>query len=206
MPKSEVSNGKSFRDLLAPHCVGETLDRLARYAELLEKWSRCHNLVRYTSREELVTRHLLDSLAAAPLMGSRGRLIDIGSGAGLPGVPLLAACPGYSGVLLEPREKRWAFLKLVIRELSLDAKAECLRYHDLENGCPWDAVTVRAVGNHGEILGWARSRLAARGTVFLWTTREAEEGLRGVADWRVLSSALPGLDRGRLVRLQPCFT
>jgi len=155
-----VSGQKSFRDLLAPHCGAETLDRLVRYAELLEKWSRCHNLVRYTGREELVTRHLLDSLVAAPLMGSHGRLIDVGSGAGLPGVPLLAACPGFSGVLLEPREKRWAFLKLVIRELGLDARAERARYHDLENGRLWDAVTVRAVGKQPEILGWARSRLA----------------------------------------------
>ena len=201
-----MNGRKSFRDLLAPHCAGETLDRLVRYAELLEKWSRCHNLVRYTGREELVTRHLLDSLAAAPLMGSHGRLIDVGSGAGLPGVPLLAACPGFSGVLLEPREKRWAFLKLVIRELGLDATTERARYRDLENGCLWDAVTVRAVGNQREILGWALTRLAANGTVFLWTTQEAEDGLREVTDWHVLSSALPGLDRGRLVRLQPCFT
>jgi len=201
-----VNGQKSFRDLLAPHCGGETLDRLVRYAELLEKWSRCHNLVRYSGREELVTRHLLDSLAAAPLMGSQGRLIDVGSGAGLPGVPLLAASPGFSGVLLEPREKRWAFLKLVIRELGLDATAVRGRYQDFENGCPWDAVTVRAVGKQREILGWARTRLAANGTVFLWTTQKAEEGLREVTAWRVLSSALPGLDRGRLVRLQPCFT
>ena len=201
-----MNSRKSFRDLLEPHCEGETRDRLVRYAELLEKWSRCHNLVRYSGREELVTRHLLDSLAAAPLMGSGGRLIDVGSGAGLPGVPLLAACPEFSGVLLEPREKRWAFLKLVIRELGLDARAERARYHDLGNGCTWDAVTVRAVGSQPEILGWARSRLAANGTVYLWTTQEAEDGLREVTDWRMLSSALPGLDRGRLVRLQPCFT
>ncbi len=201
-----MSSGKSFRDLLAPHCGGGTLDRLVRYAELLERWSRRHSLVRYTSREELVTRHLLESLAAAPLLGGRGRLVDVGSGAGLPGVPLLAACPGFSGVLLEPREKRWAFLKLVIRELGLDARAERARFQDLKNDRPWNAVTVRAVGNQREILGWARSRLAADGTVFLWTTEEAEDGLRGMVNWRVLSAPLPGLDRGRLVRLQPCFT
>jgi 16S rRNA (guanine527-N7)-methyltransferase len=201
-----MSDGKSFRDLLAPHCRGETLDRLVRYAELLEKWSRCHNLVRYTGREELVTRHLLDSLAGAPLMGYRGHLVDVGSGAGLPGVPLLAACPGFSGVLLEPREKRWAFLKLVIRELGLDARTERARFQDLGHARLWDAITVRAVGNQKEILGWARSRLAADGSVFLWSTKEAEDELREMVNWRVLSSPLPGLDRGRLVRLQPCFT
>jgi len=201
-----MSNEKSFRDLLAPHCGGATLNRLVCYAELLEKWSRRHNLVSYTGREELVTRHLLDSMAAAPLMGDRGRLMDVGSGAGLPGVPLLAACPGFSGVLLEPRQKRWAFLKRVIRELGLDAEAERARFQDLKNDRPWNAVTVRAVGNQREILDWAGSRLAADGAVFLWATEEAEVGLRGMVNWRMLSSPLPGLDRGRLIRLQPCFT
>jgi 16S rRNA (guanine527-N7)-methyltransferase len=201
-----MSNEKSFRDLLAPHCGGATLDRLVCYAELLEKWSQRHNLVSYTGREELVTRHLLDSMAAAPLMGNQGRLVDVGSGAGLPGVPLLAACPGFSGVLLEPRQKRWAFLKLVIRELGLDAEAERVRFQDLKNDRPWNAVTVRAVGNQQEILDWAESRLAADGAVFLWATEEAEVGLRGMVNWRMLSSPLPGLDRGRLIRLQPCFT
>ncbi len=201
-----MSNEKSFRDLLAPHCGGATLDRLVCYAELLEKWSRRHNLVSYTGREELVTRHLLDSMAAAPLMGDRGRLLDVGSGAGLPGVPLLAACPGFSGVLLEPRQKRWAFLKLLIRELGLDAEAERARFQDLKNDRPWNAVTVRAVGHQREILDWAGSRLAADGAVFLWATEEAEVGLRGMVNWRMLSSPLPGLDRGRLIRLQPCFT
>jgi len=201
-----MSHGKSFHDLLAPHCCGATLDRLVCYAELLEKWSQRHNLVSYTGREELVTRHLLDSLAAAPLMGNHGRLVDVGSGAGLPGVPLLTACPGFSGVLLEPRQKRWAFLKLVIRELGLDAEAERARFQDLEDDGPWNAVTVRAVGNQRDILDWAWSRLAADGAVFLWTTEGAEERLRGTINWRVLSSPLTGLDRGRLLRMQPCFT
>lgn len=200
-----MSRTRDFRDLLTPHCGGETLDRLVRYAELLERWSRRHNLVRYTGREELVTRHLLDCMAAAPLMGGGGRLLDVGSGAGLPGVPLLAACPGLSGTLLEPRQKRWAFLKLVIRELGLDAEAERARFQDLTNDRSWTAITVRAVGNQQEILDWARARLAAEGAVFLWTTEEAEDRL-GMANWRVLSSPLPSLDRGRVIRLQPCFT
>jgi len=201
-----MSYRQSFRDLLAPHCGGATLDRLVCYAELLEKWSRRHNLVCYSGREELVTRHLLDSLAAAPLMGNDGRLVDVGSGAGLPGVPLLAACPGFSGVLLEPRQKRWAFLKLVIRELGLDAEAERARFQDLKNDRSWNVVTVRAVGNQRDILDWAWSRLAADGEVFLWTTEGAEDGLRGMTNWRVLSSPLTGLDRGRLIQMQPCFT
>ncbi len=65
------------------------------------------------------------------LLEGEGTLLDVGSGAGLPGVPLLIARPGWRGVLLEPRQKRWAFLKTVIRELELDAEAVDRRYEEL---------------------------------------------------------------------------
>jgi 16S rRNA (guanine527-N7)-methyltransferase len=201
-----LSTEAPFVDLLAPHCRGETRDRVARYAELLERWSRRHNLVRYRSRQELVERHLVDSLAAAPFLGESGRLLDVGSGAGLPGVPLLAACPGWSGVLLEPRQKRWAFLRLVVRELGLSAEVDRARYQDFVGEATWEAITARAVGDFAGVLGWARLRVAATGQVLVWTTLDGEASLREALRWRVLSSSLPGLDRGRLVRLQPCST
>ena len=96
-----MSATAAFSDLLAPHATGDTLARLVLYAELLERWSARHNLVHYATREELVGRHIVDALAAAPLLPGAGALLDIGSGAGLPGVPLLAASPGWHGTLLE---------------------------------------------------------------------------------------------------------
>ena len=112
-----MSGPGSFAELLSIHVEGQALDRLICYAELVERWSARHNLVRYSTRQELVERHIADALAAAPRLGAEGRLLDVGSGAGLPGVPLLAARPRWRGVLLEPRQKRWAFLRTVIREL-----------------------------------------------------------------------------------------
>jgi len=195
-----------FVELLAPHSSGEALHRLARYAELLEKWSRRHNLVRYGSRGELVERHLLDCLAAAPFLGKSGRLLDVGSGAGLPGVPLLTARPGWGGVLLEPRQKRWAFLRLVVRELGLSAQVDRARYQDFAGEPSWDVITARAVGDTPGLLAWARPRVSTSGQVLLWTTENGEAALHELRGWRVLSSSLPGLDRGRLVRLRPCST
>jgi 16S rRNA (guanine527-N7)-methyltransferase len=201
-----VSDKRDFTDLLAAHVEGAALVRLARYAELVEHWSGRHNLVRFSSREELVQRHILDALAATPLLRGNGRLLDIGSGAGLPGVPLLAARPQWGGVLLEPRQKRWAFLKTVVRELGLEAEVLRSRYQDLGESPPFDLITVRAVGGHEELLEWARGRLTRAGEVVVWTTIDGEVGLEAVSGWRVLSSQLPGLDCGRLARLQPCFT
>jgi len=201
-----MSTKPPFRELLAPRLSGTTLDLLVLYAELLEHWSARHNLVRVANRRELVERHILDSLEASPLPSGGGLLLDVGSGAGLPGVPLLVANGGWEGVLLEPRQKRWAFLRLVIRELGLNAHAERTRYQDLGVGRSWNLITLRAVGGYGEFLRWARGALALGGEVLIWATTDTQQELESSAGWRVLSSPLSGLDRGRLVRLQPCFT
>lgn len=201
-----MSGGVEFSDLLASHAGGAALQRLVRYAELLERWSERHNLVSFASRGELVERHILDSLAAAPLLEGSGRLLDIGSGAGLPGVPLLAVRPLWGGVLLEPRQKRWAFLRTTVRELQLEAEVTCSRYQDLGDCLPFDLITIRAVGDYTAILEWARDQLADRGEVVIWTTVDGAASFESAAGWRVLSSRLPGLDCGRLTRLQPCFT
>ena len=103
-----MNRESGFAELLAPHVGGEVADRLVLYAELLERWAGKHSLVSFVDRKELVERHILDALAAEPCLGGTGRLLDVGSGAGLPGVPLLAARPEWEGVLLEPRQKRWA--------------------------------------------------------------------------------------------------
>ena len=201
-----MNGGKAFADLLAAHAEGVALQRLVRYAELVERWSARHNLVRFSSREELVQRHILDALSAVPLLKGGGRLLDVGSGSGLPGVPLLAVRPQWGGVLLEPRQKRWAFLRTVVRELGLEVDVVRSRYQDLGDCLPFDLVTARAVGDYEALLDWARSRLGRAGEVVIWTTVDGAAALKAVAGWRVLSSQLPGLECGRLTRLQPCFT
>ena len=196
----------TFEVLLAGHAEGVALEKLAAYAKLLERWSARHNLVRYRDRQELVERHIADALAAAPQLADSGSLLDIGSGAGLPGVPLLIVRPGWRGFLLEPRQKRWAFLRLVVRELDLMCSVERGRYQELESGRRWELITARAVGGHPELLSWASNHLVGDGAVLLWTTEEVEAQLRQLGGWRVLSSALPALDRGQLCRLERCST
>ncbi len=181
--------------------------RLADYAELLDRWGRVHNLVKFRDARELVDRHLLDSLAAvANLEEPRGILVDVGSGGGLPGVPLLVARPGWRGLLLEPRRKRWAFLRAVIRELGLDAEVEACRFEETTMSESPSVVTARAVGRHDDLLTWAAGRLARHGRVLLWVGQEEGKRLAGLSDWRVVSSPLPTLEQGVLVCLRPCFT
>ena len=195
-----------FAALLAARLEEPALGRMVHYAELLEKWSARHSLVRFKSRRELVERHIFDALAGSRLLLGEGELLDVGSGAGLPGVPLLVVRPQWRGTLLEPRQKRWAFLRLVIRELGLEAEAVRDRYENLPPGRRWDRITVRAVGGDSDLLAWAGKHLRSDGEVVFWTTTDGEVGLGAEPGWRVLSSAIPGLERGRLCRLQPCFT
>ncbi len=189
---------------IAPAAAG----RLAIYLELMERWNRTHNLVRFGDREELVVRHVLESLAGGPFLeGDRGLLVDVGSGAGLPGVPLLVVRPEWRGLLIEPRRKRWAFLCTVIRALDLDAEAIECRYEDAPPGpATADAVVSRAMGGHGNLLEWAAPRLAAGGRVLLWVGGEEARRLEAMSGWRVVTSPLPGLERGRLAVCKPCST
>jgi 16S rRNA (guanine527-N7)-methyltransferase len=197
--------GRRYRELLAASAAGPALEALVLYAELLERWGATHNLVRFASPEELVRRHLLEALAGAPLLADRGLLVDVGSGAGLPGIPLLVVKPGWRGLLLEPRTKRWAFLCQAIRELGLSAEAIMVRYQDLDED-DFDAVTVRALGDSPRLLDWARSRLAPGGSVLIWTTAEGATELGALAGWRMLSCGLPASRSGRLAQLHPCST
>jgi 16S rRNA (guanine527-N7)-methyltransferase len=97
----------------------EVVANLVRFADILDLWSRTTNLVSCHSSRELLDRHILDSMAVSPLMAETGRIVDLGSGAGFPGVPLAILRPLQSFVLVESRHKRGSFLSEVRRTLSL---------------------------------------------------------------------------------------
>lgn len=99
----------------------EACDRLVRYAAELMKWNRRMNLVAAAPVAEIIEKHFLDSLTLLPLLTehpSQG-LLDVGTGAGFPGLVLKTALPGLAVTLVEPRQKRTAFLRHIIRTLGL---------------------------------------------------------------------------------------
>jgi 16S rRNA (guanine527-N7)-methyltransferase len=99
-------------------------ERLDAYAHLIVEWSRRIELVGRGDLDRFRERHIEDSLRAVPLLASlpAGPVVDVGSGAGLPGVPLAIASPDRHFRLLEPRRKRAAFLDEVVRTLDLDCE------------------------------------------------------------------------------------
>lgn len=94
------------------------MDQLAAYLDLLVKWNRVYNLTAIRDEARLVSHHVLDSLAVVSHL-PEGNLVDIGSGAGLPGIPVAIACPGRAVTLLDSNHKKGAFLKQAVAELGL---------------------------------------------------------------------------------------
>lgn len=167
--------------------------QLDRYLEELGRWAARTNLVGSADRGALET-HVADSLAAAPQLPNGARLVDLGSGAGFPGVPLAIARPDLEVTLVEIRERRAHFLRHVIRTLGLKVAVARVRIEE-PLAEPFEFALVRAVGPPRAVLPKARLWLGASGEIWLWTREDASSlGIAG-------ASELPLGDRGRILRV-----
>jgi 16S rRNA (guanine527-N7)-methyltransferase len=156
-------------------------DALARFLDLLIRWNRVYNLTGIRDPDELVDRHLLESLALRPLL--RGdRVADVGTGAGLPGLPLAIVEPERSFTLIESRAKRVRFLRQVIADLGLrNASVAHGRAEHLRPERPFATVLARAVAPPAELLAIARSLTAPGSFLVLLTAAHLETQFAGLA-------------------------
>lgn len=178
---------------LAPSVI----ERLTAYLTLLGKWNRTYNLTAIRDMEQMVTHHLLDSLVLLPQLGGVGRLADVGSGAGLPGIPLAIASPGLQVESIEASQKKVAFQRQAKIELNLNnfhvhgGRVEHERLH-----C--DAVVSRAFTSLGQFVGLA-GHLAPRLLAMKGGYPDAE--IQELPDgWRVSETIplrVPGLAAAR---------
>ena len=164
-------------------------DALAGYLRLLVKWNRTYNLTGIRDPDELVERHLVESLALAPLLRGE-RIADVGTGAGLPGIPLAIVAPERRFVLIESRAKRVYFLRHVATTLGLaNTEVAHAQVEDLPCERPFDTVLARAVAPPETLVEMTR-HLTAPGTILLlltaarleeeWRASAASFGLRPV--------------------------
>ena len=150
---------------------------VGRYLAELTRWRRAMNLTGDLSPEGLAD-HAMESVLGANLIAHGARVIDVGSGAGFPGLPIGIARRDVTMSLLEPRTKRAAFLRHIVRDLAL-SNTRVLESRAEEMGAQtFDVATVRAVGNPG---GWLRDSdfLRPGGVLLAWKTspRELDRGL-----------------------------
>jgi len=139
--------------------------QLLQHLELLEKWNRVHNLTAVRGLEKAVSVHLLDSLAVVPYVAGK-RLLDVGSGAGFPGIPIAVARPEVDVYLLDSNHKKHAFLTQAVAELELkNARAVCERVESWRPAAEFDCIISRALAEIGDVIALVKHLLAPGGVV-----------------------------------------
>ncbi len=164
---------------------GEQLPLVLRYAELLRDTGVSHGLIGPRESDRLWSRHLLNCAVLAELIEPGARVLDIGSGAGLPGIPLALARPDLEIVLLEPMARRVAWLEQAVAELALPAvvargRAEDPGIRRTYRGA--DVVTARAVAPLHRLAGWALPYLRPGGHLLAMKGESAADEVERDAD------------------------
>jgi 16S rRNA (guanine527-N7)-methyltransferase len=137
--------------------------KLLAYASLLEKWNRTYRLTAVPNSELTVSHHLLDSLAVLPFVGGES-LLDVGSGGGMPGIPLAIARPELRVVLLDSNSKKSAFLRQAAIELELaNIAVHCGRVEAYRPADIFAVITARAFADLAELVRLSRHLLQAGG-------------------------------------------
>lgn len=175
---------------------------LARYLALMLRWNAAYNLTAIRDPREMVTKHLLDSLAMAPAVAGVPTLADLGTGPGLPGIPLAIATPGLRVTLVESNGKKARFMREALRRLGLDnAEVAESRIEALDRPGQFAAITARALATLPQILALGGHLPAADGVLLAMKGARPDDEIAalppGWAVRGVQALTVPGLDAER---------
>lgn len=175
---------------------------LLDYLALLARWNRTYNLTAVRDPREMVARHLLDSLAMHAYVRGIGTLADLGSGAGLPGIPLAIAVPELSVTLVESNGKKARFLRAAVRTLRLrNARVAEVRAEAFDEPGMFDAITARALATLPELLAVGAHLLGEEGRLLAMKAAHPHDEIAALPPgWRVEAVhplTVPGLDAER---------
>jgi 16S rRNA (guanine527-N7)-methyltransferase len=186
---------------LSDHQTGLLLDYLA----LIRKWTRVYNLTAVRDPAEMLTHHLLDSLAVIlPLRRQTGgqavKLLDVGAGAGLPGVVIAICCPEISVTCVDTVAKKAAFIQQVAVTLKLpNLRALHARVETLTDG--YDVVASRAFASLADFVTWSRAALREGGGWMAMKGRAPDAEVEVLPAWATVASvealSVPGLNEER---------
>lgn len=190
----------------------ETQLQLLQYLALISKWNRVHNLTAVRAPETMLVRHLLDSLAVLPYIAGP-HIIDVGSGAGLPGIPLALAHPDWQVVLVESNQKKVAFLQQARIELELkNVEVVAERVENFSSVVGFNTIISRAFSDLADFVKLA-GHLCAEGSVDgrlvamkgVYPDEELAQIPAQFIVEQVVSLAVPGLEAERhLVMIKRC--
>jgi 16S rRNA (guanine527-N7)-methyltransferase len=179
----------------------EQQQKLLDYLALLRKWNRVYNLTAVRDPEKMVAHHLLDSLAVLPQVPA-GTLLDVGCGAGLPGIPLAIARPDVVVTMLDSNHKKIAFVQQACIQLALaNAGVVCARVERWEPPQLFDSIISRAFSDLGEFVRLVAPKLKPGGVLLamkgVYPNEELAQLPGEVRVERVLALSVPGLDAQR---------
>jgi 16S rRNA (guanine527-N7)-methyltransferase len=191
---AQLAEGVAQLDFALPP---QALPRLLDYLALLQKWNRIYNLTAVREPAKMVSHHLLDSLAVVPQV-TAATVLDVGSGAGLPGIPLALALPRTHVTLLDSSHKKTAFLQQAKLELKLDNVAvACERVETWRPGRTFEMVISRAFSDLAEFIKLAGRHVAPGGRLAamkgIYPHEEITQLPGGWGLVRALALAVPGL-------------
>ena len=207
-PGEQLERGLAELGIALPaDCQQKLLD----YAALLYKWNRTYSLTALREQDKAVSHHLLDSLAILPFVGD-GTLLDVGSGGGMPGIPLAIARPQLAVTLLDSNSKKTAFLRQAAIELGLpNISVHAGRVEQYHPATGFDVITSRAFAELLDFATLSRHLLAAQGRwLAMRGTRPDHETARLPADIMIEAThrlQVPGVEGERhLVVMRPVAT
>jgi 16S rRNA (guanine527-N7)-methyltransferase len=180
------------------------VDQLLAFIKLIEKWNKAYNLTAIRDMKEMARLHILDSLAILPHVEGK-RVIDIGTGAGLPGIPLAICLPETGFTLLDSNAKKTRFVQQVVLELKLKNVEVC--HSRAENFHPekaYDAVLTRAFASLPDIVKLTAHLLGKGGVLLAMKGQNLDAELEQIAGKKsVIPVSVPGADVERcLVRIE----
>lgn len=184
---------------------GPARDKLIQYLLLLARWNRAYNLTAVRDPCEQVTRHLLDSLAVVPWV-TRGPVLDLGTGAGLPGIPLALARPGHAFTLLDSNGKKTRFVRQAVLELGLEnVEVIQIRLEAYRPGHKFATIIARALASLQELYLSALNFASADGRLLALKGRLAPDELAALVAHQS-PTASPAAAQTAVARLgEPCI-
>jgi 16S rRNA (guanine527-N7)-methyltransferase len=166
----------------------EQQTKLMGYLALMNKWNAVYNLTSLRDPQQMVTHHLLDSLAAVPAFADARNVLDVGAGGGLPGIVLAIVRPDMNVSMIDTVHKKTAFLNQVKAELKLtNVSVHTMKVQDLVVSEPFDVITSRAFADLSDFVNWSGHLLAEGGKfIALKGVAPSEERERLPQDWKVV--------------------
>jgi len=200
--ENDLQQGLNAMQIVASN---EQQDKLLSFIALLDKWNKAYNLTAVRNKRDMLRLHILDSLSLLPHLLDAKYILDVGSGAGLPGIPLAILQPNRKFVLLDGNGKKTRFIKQAIIELNLqNVTVNHVRIEKYTPDQRFDCITTRAFATISETLEMVEHFLSKETRVLFMKSNTTEVELKEIStsyNKEIITLTVPGIDAPRTLAI-----